>query len=153
MNAPSAPFIVHPSSFIVLYTPLMNDLSTRLTAAASDLESLLGDETGTIQFDGDYREEATVAGDRVGFIRLAIDLLKAAAAAEGDPLPAPNPDLLDSPIEEYRRIDTPADATAAKTSWKDRFFATGCLLFAVIAVIAFFRGCVALQHDITRFLK
>lgn len=38
-------------------------------------------------------------------------------------------------------------------SWKDRIFTLGCFSFAIFAIVAFFRGCAALENDVGRLLQ
>ena len=133
----------------------MDELARRIVHVTSELEAALGEEKGRIDFDAEYREEVTISGDRVGFARLAIELLKVATPAtvsESDHVPAPDDRLLNSPISDYRRNDATGDAASAKMSFKDRLIAAGCLLFGAFALVAFFRGCAALEHDIQRLL-
>ena len=134
----------------------MDELAQKIARAASELEEALGERRGQIDFDFEYLEEVAVSGDRVGFARLAIELLKVAIPPTlSDPSQSPAPDdrLLTSPISAYHRNDSPVDAMVAKRSWKDRLIAAGCFLFGAFAVVAFFRGCSALEHDVERLLK
>ncbi|MGZ8730888.1 MAG: hypothetical protein ACXW5U_18900 [Thermoanaerobaculia bacterium] len=94
-----------------------------------------------------------VTGDRIGYARLAVELLRVAtpASVEYADLPGPDDRLLTSPIADYRRDD--AAGTPKKMSWKDRLVASGCILFVIFAVSAFFRGCAAFEQDIERIMK
>ena len=148
--------VLESPSLRVRYTLPMDDLAEKIARATSELEAALGEQKGQIDFELEYREEVTVSGDRIGFARLAVELLKVAtppAISDLNQLPTPDDRLLSSPIADYKRSDASAGAAPVKMSWKDRLIATGCLLFGGFAVAAFFRGCAALEHDLQRFLK
>lgn len=132
----------------------MDELEQRIARAAAELQAALGERTGRISFDFTYPEEMTVAGDRIGFARLALEALSVAAPAtitSADDLPGGDDRLLDSPIVGYRRDDAPPAET--RMSWKDRLIAAGCLLSGAVAAIAVIRGLVALERDFERLLQ
>jgi hypothetical protein len=134
----------------------MDDLAEKIARATAELEAALGKQPGQIDFEFVHAEEVTVSGDRIGFARLAIDLLRAAAppaASDANQLPEPDSHLLSSPITDYKRTDGSINAESTATSWKDRLFAAGCFLVGAVAIMAFFRGCVALERDIERLLN
>jgi hypothetical protein len=133
----------------------VDELGRKLEAGASDIEAALAQEKGEVGFDFVHADEVTVTGDRIGFARLAVEALRAAAPPVGvseSEIRGGDERLLDSPINDFRRNDL-APAPRARMSWKDRLFAAGCFLFAAIAIVAFFRGCVALESDVTRWLQ
>ena len=131
----------------------MDELQQTLARVTSDLERALGEQKGHIDFDSEYREEVTVTGDRIGYARLAVELLRVATPVSVGyaDLPGPDDRLLNSPIAGYRRDD--AAGKPMKMSWKDRLMASGCILVAIFAVSAFFRGCAAFEQDIERIMK
>ena len=134
----------------------MDELAEKIARATSELEATLAEQSGQIDVEGEYREDVMISGDRVGFARLAIELLKAARPIDApDPNEAPRPDhrWLSSPIVEYKRVDGTVVDPATEMTWKDRLMSTGCVLFLAFAVVAFFRGCAALENDIERLLK
>ena len=134
----------------------MDDLAQTIARVTSDLETAMGEQKGQIDFDFEYLEDVTVSGDRVGFARLAVELLKVAMppTIDGlDQLHEPDHRLLNSPISDYKRNDSIIKAPDAKMSWKDRVIAMGCFLFGAFAITAFFRGCAALEQDIERLLR
>jgi hypothetical protein len=134
----------------------MDDLARTIARVTAELETALGERKGQVDFDLEYGEEVTVSGDRAGFARLAVDLLKVATPptiSSPDQVPAPDDRMLHSPISNYARDDAGGQATVVKMSWKDRLLTAGCVAFGAFAVVAFFRGCAALQHDVARLLK
>ena len=133
----------------------VDELEEKIGRAVSEIEAALGEQNGALDFEFEYADEITAAGDRVGFVRLAVEFLKVATPAAGsssDHLPIPDDGRFKSPVVWYRRTGC-EDVPDATMSLKDRLLAIGCVLFGAFAVIAFFRGCVALQGDVERFLK
>lgn len=135
----------------------MDELEERIARITSELERALGEQKGRIGLAGDNLEEdVRISGDRTGFARFAIELLKVATPAEvAAPSDVPGPDdrLLLSPISDYQRIDAAVPEPTGKRSWKQRILASAGVLVAVLAVVSFLRGCVALQQDVGRLLR
>ena len=130
----------------------MDDITDRLDRLASELDAMTAEQAGEIDVDVDH-DEVTLSGDRIGFIRLAADSLRASARTAASP-PPPSSASRHSPITAWRRIDLEDRVEpAALPRWKDRLLTAGCFLAFAFAALAFFRGCAALQSDVQRFFR
>lgn len=132
----------------------MDELGDKLQRAAEDIRAAIGEQKGRVSFDYDHDDEVTITANRAGFAHLAVQVLEAAvppAGAAESAIPAPDDRLLDSPIAEFKRSDVVPEPP--RMSWKDRVLASGCVLFALFAIVVFFRGCSALQSDLERWSR
>ncbi|MGZ8780081.1 MAG: hypothetical protein ACXW31_09170, partial [Thermoanaerobaculia bacterium] len=112
----------------------MDELGEKLQRAADEIRAAIGEQKGAVSFDYQYDDEVTITANRAGFAHLALQALKAAVPPVGaaeSVISAADDRLLDSPIAEFKRSD--AVAESPRMSWKERFLAGGCVLFALFA--------------------
>jgi hypothetical protein len=101
-----------------------------------------------IDIGGDHETGYTLTGDQNALRRIGAECLRLADVGKDGDQTSMN--LAEAELQIARRDAHPGPSPY---TWSDRLSAFGCTVLVLMALACLIRGCVALQHDVQRWLQ